>query len=200
MRKRAFLGAAITLATVVAWHRWPDDPALGRSTFVSQCSRTGGGPLCKIARGLDASTRHPPTAFSIVGRRPPSDVTGATDPHVAPPPHALTDPLKRRMMAMQHPDERLADYELDHLIPISLGGALLDARNLWLQPRHGQAKADSRTSLHSGSCASFVSAQSYWRGRKMRSDPTGSQPTKATRWPRTSRDIVFGSAKYLMRS
>ena len=50
-------------------------------------------------------------------------------------------------MKAQHPGERMADFELDHLIPISLGGAPLDRRDLWLQPRRGQANADDKNVL-----------------------------------------------------
>lgn len=161
---RALMGGVIILASAAAWHRLSDDPALGRFEPVFGCSRAGGGPLCEAARGLDAATRHPPLAFRIAGRLPPLGVAGATDPQVAQsnidtttcvpgysqsarPSLAVTGPRKRRMMAMQHPDGRAADYELDHLIPISLGGAPLDARNLWLQPRHGQANAHDKNVL-----------------------------------------------------
>ena len=41
----------------------------------------------------------------------------------------------------------MAAYELDHLIPISIGGAPLDRRNLWLQPRGGQATAGDKNVL-----------------------------------------------------
>ncbi|MBB4087558.1 hypothetical protein [Sphingomonas carotinifaciens] len=51
------------------------------------------------------------------------------------------------MMADQHPGEPMAAYELDHLVPISLGGAPLDHRNLWLQPRAGQANAADKNVL-----------------------------------------------------
>ena len=50
-------------------------------------------------------------------------------------------------MAAEHPGEAMADYELDHLIPISLGGARLDRRDLWLQPRRGQANAGDKNVL-----------------------------------------------------
>lgn len=35
----------------------------------------------------------------------------------------------------------LSQYELDHLIPLELGGAPADAANLWPQPRTGDASA-----------------------------------------------------------
>ncbi len=51
------------------------------------------------------------------------------------------------MMDLQHPGEPMSAYELDHLIPISLGGAPLDKRDLWLQPRQGQANAGDKNVL-----------------------------------------------------
>ena len=51
------------------------------------------------------------------------------------------------MMDSQHPGEAMADYELDHLIPISIGGAPLDPRGLWRQPRGGQANAGDKNVL-----------------------------------------------------
>jgi hypothetical protein len=38
-------------------------------------------------------------------------------------------------------------FELDHLIPLELGGAPRHARNLWLQPRRGQWSADRKDEL-----------------------------------------------------
>jgi hypothetical protein len=50
-------------------------------------------------------------------------------------------------MDQQHPGESMADYELDHLIPISLGGAPFDAQNLWLESEVGQANARDKDVL-----------------------------------------------------
>ena len=95
---------------------------------------------------------------------PPPEIGGAIDPGVTQlnvekticrpgyarsvrPPYAVTGPIKRRLMDAQHPNEPMADYELDHLIPISLGGAPLDQRDLWLQPRRGPANAGDKNVL-----------------------------------------------------
>ncbi len=51
------------------------------------------------------------------------------------PPEEYTYTVKRRLLAdAGHPGPARA-YELDHLIPLELGGAPADARNLWLEPR-----------------------------------------------------------------
>lgn len=51
------------------------------------------------------------------------------------PPVSYTEPLKRRLMnAYGYAGRRLRDFELDHLIPLELGGAPADPRNLWPEP------------------------------------------------------------------
>ena len=53
------------------------------------------------------------------------------------PPESYTEPLKRRLIAEYgYTDRRMYDYELDHLVPLSVGGAPSDPRNLWPEPHH----------------------------------------------------------------
>jgi hypothetical protein len=47
------------------------------------------------------------------------------------PARSYTDAIKRRWTPSGH---RRSDYELDHIIPISAGGAPYDQENLQLQP------------------------------------------------------------------
>jgi hypothetical protein len=75
---------------------------------------------------------------------------GATDPRVTQadlaqtictsgytttvrPPESVTEAIKVRAMAAYHLGGSLSSYELDHLIPLELGGAA-DVRNLWPEP------------------------------------------------------------------
>lgn len=52
------------------------------------------------------------------------------------PPQAYTSALKRQQLAaLGYVDQRMSDYELDHLVPLELGGAPYDPRNLWPEPR-----------------------------------------------------------------
>jgi hypothetical protein len=51
------------------------------------------------------------------------------------PPQEYTYALKRQQIA-GYGDQRAGDYEEDHLIPLSLGGAPYDPRNLWPEPRY----------------------------------------------------------------
>ena len=51
------------------------------------------------------------------------------------PPSSYTTALKIRQIARYgYTDTRTADYEEDHLIPLELGGAPSDPRNLWPEP------------------------------------------------------------------
>lgn len=95
----------------------------------------------------------PPTApcRTTVGRPDPSCTPGAVDPTVRDdnvhstvcvsgysarhrPELSVTTPIKReRMTAYGFGDRSLGDFELDHLVPISLGGDPTSAANLWVQ-------------------------------------------------------------------
>lgn len=51
------------------------------------------------------------------------------------PPRRYTSALKRlQLREMGGPDRSVRDYEEDHLVPLSLGGAPSDPHNLWPQP------------------------------------------------------------------
>jgi hypothetical protein len=52
------------------------------------------------------------------------------------PPVQYTEELKRQQIrTFGYNDRRLSQYEEDHLIPLGLGGAPADPRNLWPEPR-----------------------------------------------------------------
>ena len=52
------------------------------------------------------------------------------------PPQQYTSALKRQQLReLAYEDQRLSDYEEDHLIPLSIGGAPYAVTNLWPQPR-----------------------------------------------------------------
>lgn len=70
------------------------------------------------------------------------------------PPVAYTSQLKRAQMSARHLHGTTADYEEDHLIPLELGGAPSDPKNLWPE-RITQARAKDRleNALHTQVCA-----------------------------------------------
>lgn len=162
MRLRAVLGGLAMIATV-ALSRRPSG-AVGTEGKQSTCMAAGAGGFCDAVAGLTAALHNPLLSPNRAGVLPPPGTTGEIDPNVrqanidrticrpgyaraARPTYAVTDAYKRHLMDVRHPGERMADYELDHLIPISIGGAPFDARDLWLQPRHGRANAGDKNDL-----------------------------------------------------
>ncbi|GAC1326983.1 MAG: hypothetical protein NVSMB2_26440 [Chloroflexota bacterium] len=99
------------------------------------------------------------------GRPDPACTPGAIDPRVTPdtvgatictrnyaatvrPPNSVTDAIKReRMKAYGLEGQRLADYELDHLISLEIGGAPADVANLWPQPRTGTGSSQQKDAV-----------------------------------------------------
>lgn len=164
MTARSLLGGMAIVAAVLVWHRPSAEHGRADVDRRTACERAGAGGFCAAMAGL-SKTLHSPTL--PIARRdilPPPGTPGAIDPSVTQanidrticrpgyarsvrPPYSVTGPLKRRLMDAQHPGEPMADYELDHLIPISIGGAPLDLRDLWLQPRQGQANAGEKNVL-----------------------------------------------------
>ncbi|HTI20700.1 MAG TPA: hypothetical protein VL652_06890 [Kutzneria sp.] len=64
------------------------------------------------------------------------------------PPTSYTNPLKVEQIAEYgYADTSTADYEEDHLIPLELGGAPRDPRNLWPEPHYGSKTAYTKDSV-----------------------------------------------------
>ena len=90
------------------------------------------------------------------------DLTGMVDPRVTQnniqtticrrgwtrtvrPSRDVIDAIKRNLAADMRVSPR--DYELDHIVPLDLGGAPLDLRNVRLQPRAGACHAHMKDDL-----------------------------------------------------
>lgn len=52
-----------------------------------------------------------------------------------------TNKIKADKLISEKLPGTIADYELDHVISIELGGALLDPKNLWMEPLSGPSGA-----------------------------------------------------------
>ena len=163
MSARALFGGAAILAAAVLWHHPSADHGSAASNPFG-CTARSDGSICDAVAGLSKVAHSPILTGNVASVLPPPETPGAIDTAItqnvideticrpgyaraARPAYAITGPLKRQMMDAQHPGEPLADYELDHLVPISIGGAPLDRRDLWLQPRHGQANAGDKNVL-----------------------------------------------------
>lgn len=77
------------------------------------------------------------------------------------PPASYTTTLKRQQMAAYGETGPVSAYEEDHLIPLELGGASRDPRNLWPEPWGGaqgaHAKDQIENTLHRAVCAGSMS-------------------------------------------
>lgn len=74
------------------------------------------------------------------------------------PPKDYTEAIKRKLFRAQKAPGRLGDYELDHGIPLGLGGCARCPENLWLQPRAAALRKDrEETALHHQVCAGTLS-------------------------------------------
>ena len=64
------------------------------------------------------------------------------------PPLDVTEKIKREQMAAYGlQGQRLGAWELDHLVPLELGGAAQDMANLWPQPWDGDANAHMKDAV-----------------------------------------------------
>lgn len=157
MKTSAILGGLAFVAITAWWNQPQVHKSFGCTDFAPSSVCAAGTSLVQIFHGAD-------NAFITPGRLPPKGVPGAIDPAVtqenidrticrpgyarsARPAYSITGPYKRRLMDVLHPGESMADYELDHLIPISIGGAPFNEQDLWLQPRKGRANAKDKNDL-----------------------------------------------------
>ncbi len=124
--------------------------ALALAAVTSGCSAVSGG-------GANAIEPQPPPGSchargsGLFSLPDPRCTPGAIDPAVGQaniaetichdgytstvrPPESVTEPEKRASLAAYGDDGPLRDYEYDHLVPLELGGAVNDPRNLWPEP------------------------------------------------------------------
>jgi hypothetical protein len=112
------------------------------------------------------STLVPTIDLTLVPFLPRHDLTpGAADPRVTQaniaqticvygytktirPPEAVTEPMKKQSIHNYGlTDQKLSDYEYDHLIPLEIGGAPQDTNNLWPEPLSGEWGAPLKDKL-----------------------------------------------------
>ncbi len=67
--------------------------------------------------------------------------------HSVRPPESYTEPLKFRQMRAYGLPGPASDYEEDHLVALSIGGAPRDPANLWPEPRSGPYNAEDKDRL-----------------------------------------------------
>jgi hypothetical protein len=142
----------------------------------------------------------------------PNCTPGATDPRVTQnniqsticvpgytktvrPSTSVTEPIKiERMQAYGYTDSP-SNYELDHLIPLELGGAPADIKNLWPEPYYTSITAYNKDSLenylHAQVCSGVIDLKTaqdeiatnwykYWAESQPSYTSTSNQPSTST--------------------
>jgi hypothetical protein len=151
----AVLGCTATIST----QPLPSPGASGSVPATPASSADTGGGLAALPAACHAQGG---------GVLPDSACTpGATDPAVTQdnvrsticvsgyttrvrPPTSYTDPIKRDMLRRYGMSGTASAYELDHLVPLEVGGAPASVRNLWPEargPHPGSAEKDRMENL-----------------------------------------------------
>ena len=69
------------------------------------------------------------------------------------PPTSYTSKIKAEILASQHLAGKVSDYELDHVIPLELGGHPTSLDNLWMEPwPDARLKDKVENALHKAVC------------------------------------------------
>jgi hypothetical protein len=131
------LGSQIpATAPVVKADVWTPPPP----TKTSGCASQGGLPDTACTPGaIDPRVTQANIASTICTRGYTATVRPST---------SVTDRIKRdQMTAYSLQGQRLADYELDHLISLELGGAPAAVANLWPEPWTGDSNAHQKDAV-----------------------------------------------------
>lgn len=90
------------------------------------------------------------------------------------PSTSYTNGVKRKLLREAGRSEaRMADYELDHIIPLALGGHPRSLRNLMLQPWDGPTGAKKKDRLEVNCSVWCAADSSAYQKRKRPFIPTG---------------------------
>ena len=128
--------------------------------------------------GSPSSASIPLNCHGVNGLPDPQCTPGATNQEITPesidttichfgysdsvrPPQSYTDPLKTQLMQSYGFTDSKSNYELDHLIPLEVGGAPYDVKNLWPEPMYGEPNAGEKDRfenyLHNQVCSGSMS-------------------------------------------
>lgn len=135
--RRAMLGVLILAALVSLTHPASDPvgPVAKQGGGVTGCREHAGLPDRRCTPG---AIRSGVSLFTICHEGYSRSVR---------PPVSYTEPLKLRQMRAYSLSGPAREYEEDHLIPLSIGGAPADPANLWPEPRRGPHNAEQKDQL-----------------------------------------------------
>jgi len=135
--RRIVLGVVVVVA-LANLAPGADDPASGRlrrPARAARCREHAGLPDRRCTPG---AIRHGVSLATICSYGYSRSVR---------PPESYTEPRKLRQMPAYGLPGPVRDYEEDHLVPLSVGGAPRDPANLWPEPRHGPNNAEEKDQL-----------------------------------------------------
>ena len=158
-----FSGGIILAALFSKAH--PDLIANPPQSARGACDQFVDQALCQVAGTIDALRHDRPPVPGVSTFLPERiETPGAVDPAITQrdlastvcdpgylsartPRPSWTAAVRRRLASARLPGESAENYALDQLVPISLGGAASDARNLWLQSWTGPWNASRKDAL-----------------------------------------------------
>lgn len=129
------------------------------------CDQLLDSSLCQTASTLNAIREQRPIEAVAIPTLPDSQRTpGAVVPSITQgniagticsaeyvsrqsPPPSLKAAETRRIAGVLYPGGKPENFALDQLVPVSLGGAATDPRNLWLQPWTGENNSNDKDNL-----------------------------------------------------
>jgi hypothetical protein len=114
-----------------SYSRAPAGLALAIAAVVVVAAGAGHGPACHYSAAGGPDVRCTPGAHARVAR---SEVCQPGYATRARPPTSYTEPIKRKVMVAYGAAGPPGGYELDHRVPISLGGDPRAPANLWPEP------------------------------------------------------------------
>jgi len=94
------------------------------------CRARGSGLYSRPDPACTPGALNPIVTQATIGRT--ICVSGWTE--TVRPPESVTEPEKRASLLAYGDAGGLGEYEYDHLVPLELGGAVNDPRNLWPEP------------------------------------------------------------------
>ncbi len=169
------------VAAVAVLAVWGASLLMGSSTPVATPAASVSQPAATAtARTTPAATASavlsPSACHSVNGLPDPICTPGATNPDVTQdtiqqticvagytatirPPASYTDRLKVEQMQKYNLLGKPSDYEEDHFIPLEVGGAPRDERNLWPQPWAGAHNAREKDAIENELHKSVCSGQ-----------------------------------------
>jgi len=122
---------------------------------------TGSGSVAPPSTGPPGVVRAPVSTPGALADPAPSLTQLCTAGYTATvrPPVAYTTDLKRRQIAeLGYSNRALSAYEEDHLVPLELGGAPRDPKNLWPEPiDSARVKDREEGALHVAVCTHRLS-------------------------------------------